>query len=389
MSYLKIPIELSGAALKADMYAAMQEAFPTWESYDGNPEKRIIDALIDRLVVPLAQLISDVPDQALQKLGEQVHRIPAIEAAAATVSSTWKFTTTEGLTILAGTTVNLPISADQQEGFVVVADVEVPAGKAETEAGEVLLEAINTGAQANDLSGPAELVDSLLFFDEIALVGETAGGVDAEDPLVYLARLTETLQIQAPRPVLARDVPILVRSVPGVQRVAALDNYDAESEEGELEKTISLAAIDLDGDPVGVSVKEEIEALLEEKREANFVFVLVDPAYTELDFLYEIVPREGFDQTATEEAVAAAIEAAYSPAIFGVDPSAQEEPPTTWVNADTLRFQDLVTLVNNVQGVEHFSSLKWGESGGELDTEDIVLTGAFPLPKVGAVEVGS
>jgi Baseplate J-like protein len=388
MSYVKIAIETNGAVLKAELYAAMEAAFPGWHPYDTNPEKRLIDALVDRLAVPLAQLISDVPDQVLEKFGQQVAAVPLIEASKATAESTWKFTTEGGVTIRAGTQVNLPTSADEAEGFVVVADVEVPAGKTETEAGEVLLEAIDAGSQANELSADPELVDSLRFFDSITIVGESAGGVDEEEPLEYLARLTETLQIQAPRPIKARDVAILLRSIASVQRVRVLDNFNHETEEDEEEKTLSAYPIDAAGEPVSKATRDACKALLEEKREANFIFFVEEPTYTVFDAKYEVVPREGYSQEAADDAVAEAITAFFDPATWGVDPNASEQTPTTWADDDTVRYQDLVTVVNNVPAVEHYTSLKFGKAGGALGVADVVMEGPAALPEAGAISVG-
>jgi hypothetical protein len=67
-----------------------------------------------------------------------------------------------------------------------------------------------------------------------------------------------------------------------------------------------------------------------------------------------------------------------------------QQPPgdvTSWVNTTTIRYQDVVTAVNNAEGVDHYTTLKIGKNGGAKGTADLALSGLAPLPKPGAYAI--
>jgi hypothetical protein len=391
MSFIELPVEFDGAALKATIYASMEERFPGWEPNPNSPEVAIIDELVDRLSVPLGQLAADVAAEIFYSYGEKIVKVQPIAATPATVKSTWVMVDAAGYEIKAGTQVNVATSGNTGEGFRVVSAVEVPPSSSETAEGEVLLEAIEPGTAANGLDGDAKPEDTLNFVDSITLVGESTGGEEAEDAETYLSRLAETMETLAPRPIIPRDVEILARNVPGVFRALALDLFDPETDDPndqetwDSERTTSVAVCDSEGEPCSVPVKEAVEADLSAKREANFRFFVLDPDYTVIAAKYQIVAKDGFDQATEEANAAAAIASFLAPNLFGVDASSDVR---SWNDQRVVRYQDLVTVLNNLQGVDHYTELKIGKEGGELGEADVPLEGAAPLTKPGAIEVG-
>lgn len=394
--FIELPVELNGAALKAEIYAAMEDKFPGWEANPNNPEVWLIDAMVDRLMVPLSQLAADVAAELFYSYGEKIVQVQPIGATPATVKSTWTMKDDLGYTIKAGTQVNVPTAGDEGEGFRVVNEVNVPAKSTATEPGQVVLEAIEPGTGANGLDGEATPEDTLNFLaaeEGIMLVGASTGGEAAEDPATYLDRLTETMLTLAPRPILPRDVEILARNIPGVFRSVALDLFNPETDDPEdpetwlSERTVSVVVCDSAGEPCSGGVKALVEADLSSKREVNFKFFVLDPTYTTVAVHFQIVVRPGFDQATVEATVKAAIEAFLAPNAFGVDSASD---PRSWNNQTVVRYQDIVTVVNNQQGVDHYTVLKIGKEGGALAANaDIELTGAAPLTKPGKVEVGA
>lgn len=389
-AFIELPVAFDGVTLKASIYAGMEDRFPGWEANDNSPEKVMIDEMVDRLMVPLGQLAADVAAEIFYRYGEQIVKVLPITATPATVKSTWVMVDAAGYEIKAGTQVNVPTSGNAGEGFRVINAVVVPPASSETGAGEVLLEAIKPGTAANELEGEAKPEDTLNFVDSITLVGKSTGGEEAEDTTTYLNRLAETMETLAPRPIIPRDVEILARNVPGVFRAVALDLFDPESDDPDdpetwtTERTVSVAVCDAAGEPCSAPVKEALEADLEAKREANFRFFAIDGTYTTIAAKFQIVAKDGFDQ-ATEEANAAAALAAFlAPNAFGVDSATDAR---SWNNQRLVRYQDLVTVLNNLQGVDHYSELKIGV-GEALGEADVPLEGAAPLTKPGAIEIG-
>lgn len=387
MTFVELPIEVNAEAMIEEAFEEMRTQFPDWEPNEGNPEVFLIRAIAVRMIQPLAELAADAGGEIFARYGELIANVTPHSAVAATIASTWKMVDSAGYTIPAGTQVDVATAGDEAIGFRVVSDVVVAPASSETAAGEVLLEAIEPGAEANGLSAGATLVDALSYVKTITLVGESSGGTDAEDPDAYLSRLAEMMQTQAPRPIIARDVAILLRSIAGIQRVGVKDLYnDTTKKEGtEAEKTLSAYPLDAEGQPVSAAIAEEADELLEEKREVNFVFIIGTPTFNKIDVTAEVHPREGYEGTAAEEAKRA-LEEMLDSAKWGQLPLGDD---TTWdiAGSTKLRYQDVVTVLNNVQGVAYYSKLEIGFNGKAKGTADLTLEGAAPLPEVGLLSV--
>lgn len=391
MSFIEFPVAFDGATLKAQLYTGMEERFANWRYNANSPEVAMIDEFVDRLMVPLGELAADVAAEIFNAYGEKIVKVLPIAATPATVKSTWTMVDAAGYEIKAGTQVKIATSGNTGQGFRVVNAVVVPAASLATDPGEVVLEAIEPGTEGNDLEGEAKPEDTLNFLDSIALVGKSTGGEDAEDPQTYLTRLAETMETLSPSPIIPRDVEILARNVPGVFRAVALDLFNPETDDPEdpetwtSERCVTVAVCDSAGQPCSAEVKEAVKAELEARREANFKFFVIDATYTMLAIKFQIVPRAGFDRAVEEAKVQVAFEAFLDPVVFGVESSTD---PRSWNHETLVRYQDLITVLNNQQGVDHYTELKVGIEGEGLGEADVPLAGAAPLTKPGKIKVG-
>lgn len=392
MSYLQLPLTLEAEAIVEAMEADMAARIPGWVASSANPEEFIFRAVAYRSTAPLAQLTVDVADQVFEQFGAQVAGVPPIEASPATVQSTWTMIDDAGYTIPAGSQVDVQVSGDESVGFLVQDDVSVPAGETTTDFGGVSLEAAEPGTTGNGLNGSASSVDALVGVDTITLVGTSSGGVDAEDPLAYLARLTATMQTFGPHPILPRDVEILARAIPGVARATTCDLFDPDTDDPDdpsswlSERHCSVAVVDAEGAPCSGPVKAALLADLQAKREVNFVFHVLDPDYTPVDVEFQIVVKSGFDQATAESDVIARLTDFLSPARWGLG---DQGDATIWLNERVVRFQNLVTLVNDTQGVDYYVTLELAATGDPLGTADVTLSGAAPLPQAGTIQVAA
>ena len=382
--FVKLPVESTPQQMLEEWAAEMEALIEGWDPALAEYETINAQAIIYRIVFPLLQLAANVDAAIFNEWGRQIVNVVPQEATRATVASTWTMVDVAGYTIKAGTQVDLARTGDERIGFLVAADVVVQPGQEATGAGEVILEAIEPGLEGNGLEGEGILVDALSFVAGIAIVGASSGGTDAEDPQRYLGRLAETMQTFIEGVVRARDVEIVSRNVPGIGRALALDNYNAETEEDEQEKTTTVAVTDDEGEPATAEAKADLEATLEEKREVNYLFFVIDATYHLLDVEGVIVPMQGFDQAEVAANVAAAIAAAFSPARHGQQPPGDA---ASWVNSSSLRYQDLVTVVNNAEGVDHYTTLKWRIAAAAFGVADIALSGAAPLPKPDSIVI--
>lgn len=384
--FVDLPIETTPQAMLEEAIAEMEAQIEGWNPGLAEYELILFQAIVFRLTMPLVQLAAQVPATIFNEWGRQIVNVRSDEAEKATVKSTWTAKDNAGYTIKAGTQVDIARTGDERFGFIVVSDVEIPAGKTKTATGAVLLEAVEPGLEYNALEGTGILIDALLGFADgsIAIEEETAGGADAEDPRVYLSRLAETMQTFIEGVVIPHDVEIVARNVPGIERAVAIDLYNAETEKGEQEKTTTVAVTGPEGELASAKAKAALKAKLEEKREVNFLFFVIDPTYGLIDVEGVIVPMQGFGQAATAAAVAGAVKDFLSPATHG------QQPPgdvSSWVNSTTLRYQDLVTVVNNVEGVDHYTTLKWRLGIAAMGTGDITLEGIAPLPRADSIAI--
>lgn len=385
--FIEIPIELNGEAMVEESYGDMEERFPGWEPAPGNLETWLIRAMLTRLVSPLAILAADVGAEIFYRFGEEVAKVAPISAIPASTSTAWVVKDTAGYTIPAGTIVNLATGGASSVAFRTVLDTVIPEGSAEAKG--VVIEAVEPGTAGNELSGAATLIDALNFVTSIETEGATSGGLDDEDPSDYLGRLAETLQTMAPRPILAKDVAILARSVPGIGRAVALDNYNPATDVAEepstwdSEKATAVAVASASGLPLSAGVKATLEAELEAKRELNYIFSIIDPTYTEISVTFQVVAQAGFDLAEVQQAVISALAELLNPATWGQRSWEGRLDPSSWVNTRTLRYQDVVTVVNNAPGVDYYTELKVNGA-----TADVLLAGAAPLVKAGTLKVG-
>jgi hypothetical protein len=332
-----------------------------------------------------------VPGEIFSRWGQDVVNVPIQEAIPATGPTTWTMRDNAGYTIPAGTQVDVPTGGDTSIGFAVVEEVLVPAGSTATAAGGVLIEAIEPGAEGNGLTAPPTPTDALTFVSGVVLTAPTSGGEDAEDPLLYLGRLADTMKTFSQQAILARDVEIIARNVPGVQRATALDNFDPGTDDPnnlatwDTEKQTSVAVHDAAGAACSAPVKAQVASELASRREINYSFDVIDPTYNTVDVRFHVVVEPGFSQATVDANVIAAIQDFLSPAKWGQSPPGDA---SSWVNRRTLYFQDLVTLVNNQEGVNRYSSLEMRISPAAYGTADINFTGAAALPQPGTVAVG-
>lgn len=227
MAYEEIGVEIDPNVLAQQGFDMMAAAFPGWEPVEGAPETMLIE-IGARFAADAGYLLTTWAETLFRFFGESLHNIAQSEATAATALSTWTAKDNTGYTIEAGTEVQLQNAAGEWVALAVVDEVIIPAASTATTAGEVELQAVESGESGNGLSGAAESIEALSWLDSIALVGSSSGGAEAEDDEVYLGRLRRRLQLMAPRPIKPDDFAVLALDVTGIYRATAIDNYNPE-----------------------------------------------------------------------------------------------------------------------------------------------------------------
>jgi len=147
------------------------------------------------------------------------------------------------------------------------------------------------------------------------------------------------------------------------------------------ERAVAVAAVDASGVGVSPTIKAQLDADLQAKREVNFVVSVIDPTDTEIDVTYVAVASTGADSVTVKAAIDAALAAFLSPADWG---GGSDSPPV-WTNVTVVRYLDVAHVIHSVAGVDHITSLSIGAHGGSLGTSDVNLSGNAPLPTTGTI----
>lgn len=374
--YIDVPFEQDPNVMVAAALDYIIANVPGWLPKEGNLEVWLIEALCHRMAESVT-VASRIPAAIFRYYGRTLVDIPPIEAARATTTTTWTMIDNQGYTIQAGTLVAFQVAGDVLIPFRTVVDVVVPPGATSTEAGEVVVEAVEPGMAASGVpAGPMRLLDALTYVDTVDAVDATTGGADAETDVDYLDRLAEELALLAPRPILPGDAAVMARRVPGVYRALALDGYDPGTATFGNERMVSLAMVDESGAAVPLAVKNAVLALLDAQREVNFVFNAVDPTITAVDVDFTGTALAGFVPTDVRDRAIAAVQAYLSPAVWG---GGDLQPPV-WQADGIVRYLEVATVLNNVAGLDHVTALTI-----EGAAANYALAGVAALPTPGAI----
>lgn len=153
---------------------------------------------------------------------------------------------------------------------------------------------------------------------------------------------------------------------------------------GNQERCVTVSAVDNGASP-SPTVMSDAAKLLEEAREISFKSFVIEPTFNPMEVKCEGISAEGYENAAVESSLKAAIETFLAGEHWGVP---QTGDGGTWINRTVLRFQELVTTVNNVPGFDHYTTLEMGLVGGSKGTADINLNGPIPLPLLSHLAVG-
>lgn len=146
------------------------------------------------------------------------------------------------------------------------------------------------------------------------------------------------------------------------------------------ERTIAVAPLAEDGSAVPANVRNDLAALLDAEREANFVVRTLDPTYTTVTVTFKGVAEANADAAQVLADAVDAVKSYLSPANWA---GGTERPPV-WRYENTVRYLDVVTVIGAVQGMRSVTEVTL--NGG---TANVTLAGAAPLPAANAAVTGT
>jgi uncharacterized phage protein gp47/JayE len=372
--YITPPIETEPDDLSSEAFASLEAQVPGWLPNPGNLETWLIEALAQMAGVT-ADVASAVPPSIFGYFGASLMGLPPNAATAATATTTWVLIDTAGYTIPAGTLVGIAAAGDDLVPFEVAEDTIVAPG-ADTATGVVIV-AQDPGVAANGLTGAATMIDALDFVVTVTATDTSTGGVDAETDAEYLNRLRALLTLMAPRPILPNDFAVMARQIAGVARATAIDLYNADTDEDDVPRCVTVVVAGPDGQPVSTETKDAVDALLQGRREVNFLVFVIDPTYTTINVVFTFTPYPDFDGATVAASAEAAVAEFLNPATFGAVPYG--EAPL-WLLDTKVRYLEVAEAINRTEGVWYIDTLT--VNGG---TTDVALAGPGPLPDPGSI----
>lgn len=366
---LTSPVALEPEDLKQLAVDYLTDAIPGFENVTGDPTDVLLETVAQMMSYGLRQYAD--PTTAIARfVGTVVYGTPPYDAANATGTVT---ITTDGTTgtIPAGTNLGVRDADGVLIGLQTTEDTEVTAPDTETAGIPVIVS--EAGEAGNGLTGTVEIVDRLAFAVSGELDAATANGSDAESDAAYRVRLAELVELIAPRPILPDDFAAIARLVvQGAYRAMAIDGYNADTDETDVERCVTVAVMDSAGDDCTTDVKNAVLAAIQARRESTFQAFVIDPTRTAIAVVFEGVARAGYDEAAVEQEAEQAVADLLSPVTHGIP---EDGRATEWEDAPIVRYQDVITALNNVRGFGHYTLLTL--NGG---TADVTLTGPAGLP---------
>lgn len=383
--YIEFTIETDPDALAADAFAYVQTKVPGWAPNAGNLEVIAIEAMA-RMVAEARDVASAVPKAIFRYFGNSILGITPIDDTSALGDTTWVARDTAGYTIPAGTQIGLRAAGDELIAFHTLFTVTIPPGSTSTGAGAVSVAASVAGSHASGLIGTAELIDTLDWVSSITFVNYTVGGQDAESDASYLNRLATQLTLLTPVPILPQDFALFALNQPGVGRALAIDGYNPDDLSLNNERMVAVVLTDINGEPLTATFKDDVDIALQSVREINFIVNIIDPTYTTIDVNASFTILPSNVPSIVADNVDAAITDYLSPANWGAPQSFGESGQSReWRNLTTVELYEIVTIINNVPGVDRISSLGIAIAGDPLGQIDINLPGAAPATRPGTI----
>lgn len=443
--YLALPIDVDPDVLLADELDTLAATFPGWTAREGHLEVALLEAF-SRLAAQTAMVAAQVPPAIFAYIGG-LGGVPPLAGAPATCTSTWTMVDTAGYTVPAGTVVAFQRSDGTLVEFT-TAGFTVASGSS-TATGVVLTDTQTLTADNSLAAQSLVLVDSLAYVASVVSTTPTMGGGDPETQAAYLDRLSQEMQLLAPRPITPSDYAAYSRDTVGVYRALAVDGLipqtvltDAVTTSGST--TVSSASATFGPAQVGqaisgtgipssttiVSVTDSTHVVLSAAATASGTGVTVtlaresgqERAITvfpvdqtgqpvssavalalqqalavkrEVNFAISIgqptytaidVAWQVAAQTgADKNAVTTAVNTAIGNFLYPGTWAQPQGPPAWAVGDTTVRYLDLAQVVHNTPGVDHIVSLTLCVHGGTPGTADVTLSGDGPLPTAGTV----
>jgi hypothetical protein len=113
----------------------------------------------------------------------------------------------------------------------------------------------------------------------------------------------------------------------------------------------------------------------------GFIVNIMTAVYTLVDVTFAFIPLPGYDPNDVRSRAVAAMDTYLSPATWGAPDNAGRE----FMYKPTIYLWEIVTVLNNVMGLDRLTTLTIGKNDGTQSTADLTLDGSIPITRPGNI----
>lgn len=352
--------DASPADLLARALVDLEAKVPGLVLRPGNVETVLLEAFALE-VSELVYAINRVPGAVTEAL-LRLYGLERDQGAVPTALADFSFIDTAGgYTVPAGTRLRVA-----ERVYVTVSPLTVNPGNA---IGTTTIVGLDVAEDTNGLAigTVIDLLDPVYSVASVALSSSPSGGRWPEDAAAFLSRGVQRLRRLATTLVLPDHFTAAALEQADVERATTIDNYDGGAgTPGTVEGHVTVAVTGSGGADLGTTRRAELEALFESEAVAMLDVHVVGPTITDVD-VSATVRR-------LPEANSAEVANAARQAV------ADYLSPSTWPWAGTVRRNELIALLDGVEGVDYVEDVA-------VPAADLPLSGAAPLARADVVEI--
>lgn len=360
--------DISDQTIVEGAIAALQFNLPGWIPREGNTEILILESIaleIAEGIVAVNRLPGAVVQAILLLAG-----VDRDYGAAPVASATFTLGDTNGYTIPGGTRIYLSLDDGTTVTFLVEPPgLTVPAGEA---SGTVSIIGDEYTGAANGMPAGTRMVmaDPLPFIESVELATDVADGRDTETDNEWRDRGVARLSRLSDALVVPRHFEAAALERAEVVRALGIDLYDPQTgpDPGDNPGHMTVAVLGENGAPLSTEAKDLIRADLEDRAVAVLVVHVIDITVVSVAFGAQVHVADGFDSAVVIQSIKDTL-TAY------VD-------PLTWVWGGVIRRNEIISLVDRVDGVDYVIDVSIGGGSGDYTLADVA-----DLPKAGVLTV--
>jgi hypothetical protein len=336
---------------------------PDWVPREGNVEVLLLEAMAGQ-VAEAVFAVNRLPNGILEAL-LLLYGIERDTGTPPTADLTFTMSDTLGHTIVAGTEARLTL-AGGLEPIVFTTDIDLVIAPGSDD-GTVAATGDRFTAEANNTTSNTvvELLDSLLYVESVTLTID-AGGTEPETDLDYYTRGTTRFSRLSETLVLPKHFESYALEQTYVERAKSLDNWDGSGGSPGDDPGHITVAVYGNGALVSGGNKTILDTEMEALTLANLEVHVIDPTVTTVNVTTQVKGLVGYLAADVQASVEEALEDYLS--------------PMTWEWSTTVRRNELITVISNVEGVDYVDTLTTPAS-------DTALSGHATLVTFGTISV--